>query len=112
MGRRRGKQRGKAQAEAPGAGQVELPGPGVPTGLAVDSLGVPVCHDLSAVDKNRRKGTAKLTVKVTGPGKLKLAKTESVQSDKTTAKAAGRARLSVRPRRKARRKLNRTGSAG
>jgi hypothetical protein len=61
--------------------------------------------------KNKRKGTAKLRVKVPGSGAVKLARTTRVKGAEKRAKEKGKAKLSVRARRKAKRKLNRTGRA-
>jgi virginiamycin B lyase len=50
--------------------------------------------------RNLKKGTAKLTVKVPGPGQLGLAETKRLRSDSTQAAAAGKIRLRVRPHKK------------
>jgi hypothetical protein len=42
------------------------------------------------VRKNKKKGTAKLTLKVPGPGELELAKTKKVRGDDDSADEAGR----------------------
>jgi hypothetical protein len=63
------------------------------------------------VKKNKRKGTAKLTVKVPGAGELDLAKTKKVKPDEETAEAAGKEKLSIRPKGKAKKKLNNRGKA-
>jgi hypothetical protein len=76
-------------------------------GVAVDALP----FTFGKVKKNRKKGTAKLTVKVPGPGELELAKTNRVKADKEEAAAEGKEKLRVKSRRKARLKLNRKGKA-
>ena len=64
------------------------------------------------VKKNKRKGTAKLTVKnLPGPGELRLAKTKKVKGKEKTADEAGKEKLPIKPKGKAKKKLNRTGKA-
>jgi len=63
------------------------------------------------VERNVRKGTAKLTVKVPGPGRLELAKSKTVEADKHLVESEGNERLSVEPKGKARRRLSRRGRA-
>ncbi len=63
------------------------------------------------VKKNKRKGTAKLTVNVPGPGGLALAKTKVIKADQDLAEAEGMERLSIRPRARAKKKLNSKGKA-
>jgi hypothetical protein len=55
--------------------------------------------------RNKRKGTAILFVRVPGPGKLVLAKTRKLKGAKKRAKKAGKVRLPIRPRGKAKRRL-------
>ena len=61
--------------------------------------------------RNKRRGTAKLTVNVPGPGALELAQAKKVKGDQARAEAAGEATLLVKPRGKAKKKLNRRGKA-
>jgi virginiamycin B lyase len=91
-----------------------------PCGVAVDALSTPPprpmpppTNDFSfgKVKKNKRNGTAKLTVKVPGPGRLELAKTNGVKADEETAEAAGMETLIVNSRRLARKNLNAEGKA-
>jgi hypothetical protein len=64
------------------------------------------------VKKNKKRGTAKLTVRIEqGPGELELAKTKKVKPDDEPAEAAGEEKLSIKPSRKAKKKLNRSGKA-
>ena len=63
------------------------------------------------VKKNKRKGTAKLTVKVPGAGELDLAKTKKVKADDESAEDAGKEKLSIKPKGKAKKKLNTKGKA-
>jgi Bacterial Ig domain len=63
------------------------------------------------VKKNKRKGTAKLTVKVPGPGELDLAKTKKVKQKDKRADAVGQEKLRIKPRRAAKQKLAAQGKA-
>jgi hypothetical protein len=63
------------------------------------------------VRKNKRKGTAKLTVNVPGPGGLDLAMTKKVKGADVQAAAGGPVQLTVRPKGKAKEKLNEIGKA-
>jgi hypothetical protein len=87
-------------------------------GVAADALtgpppGPPPSNEFSfgKVKKNKRKGTAKLTVNVPGRGELDLAKTHRVKPGDETADAAGKEKLVVESRRRARKKLNADGKA-
>jgi hypothetical protein len=63
------------------------------------------------VKRNKRKGTAKLTVNVPGPGELELAKTKKVKPDDEPAEDAGKEKLAIKPKGKAKKKLNTKGKA-
>jgi Ca2+-binding RTX toxin-like protein len=66
------------------------------------------------VKKNKRKGTAKLTVEIVeGPGELDLTKTKKVKRDDEAVEAEGATeeRLTIKPKGKARKKLNKKGKA-
>lgn len=63
------------------------------------------------VKKNRREGTAKLTVNVPGTGELALAKTKNLKADEDAVEAAGNDKLAIRPKGKAKKKLNENGEA-
>jgi subtilisin len=63
------------------------------------------------VRRNKRRGTARLIVKVPGPGNVKLARNRQVRKAAAKSEAAGRVRLRVRPTRKAKRVLNERGRA-
>jgi glucose/arabinose dehydrogenase len=63
------------------------------------------------VKKNKKKGTAKLTVKVPGPGELDLAKTRKVKADEEAVEEAGNEKLPIKPKGKAKKKLNNSGKA-
>ena len=93
-----------------------------PCEVAVDALSSPPprpphpprpSNDFSfgKVNKNKSKGTAKLTVEVPGPGELDLAKTNGVKADEEWAEAAGEETLIVRARGGAKQKLNADGQA-
>jgi hypothetical protein len=66
---------------------------------------------LGKVKKNTKKGTAKLTVNVPAPGQLALAKNKKVKGTEKTADAAGKEKLPIKPKGKAKKKLNQTGKA-
>ena len=82
-------------------------------GVAVDALGPHPSNEFGfgKVKKNKKKGTAKLTVKVPGPGTLKLTRTESVKGARIFADVKGKAKVPVKPRGEAKKKLNRKGKA-
>jgi hypothetical protein len=61
--------------------------------------------------RNRKKGTAKQTVIVPGPGELVLAKTKKLKPAEKRADAAGKVKLRIKPKRRTKRKLNRNGKA-
>ncbi|MGH2991146.1 MAG: choice-of-anchor Q domain-containing protein [Solirubrobacterales bacterium] len=63
------------------------------------------------VKKNKRKGTAKLTVEVPGPGELALARTKRVKPAAESTNAAEKVRLTIRSRGKARKRLDARGKA-
>jgi hypothetical protein len=61
--------------------------------------------------KNKRKGTAKLTVEVPGRGDLELTKTKKVKAAEARAEAAGEVELAVKPKGKAKKRLRKRGNA-
>jgi Ca2+-binding RTX toxin-like protein len=63
------------------------------------------------VKKNKRKGTAKLTVNVPGPGDLELAKSKKMKGAEKRARSEGSVKLAVKPKGKAKEKLADTGKA-
>jgi glucose/arabinose dehydrogenase len=73
--------------------------------------GAPPSNDFSfgKVKKNKKKGTAKLTVRVPGPGEVELAKTNKVRGDDDSADEAGKEKLSIKPKGKAKKRLNHSG---
>jgi virginiamycin B lyase len=81
--------------------------------VAVDGLGPRPSNQFSfgKAKKNKRQGTAELTVKVPGPGELQLAKNKKVKADEEPAEARGKEKLRVKARGKASSKLRRTGKA-
>ena len=104
---------GRANLDGSRATHELITGVGTRCGLVVDALGPPPSNDFSLgkARKNRRKGTAKLTVVVPGPGELELAKSKKVKADEQTAEAAGNENLSVKAKGKTRKKLNPKGKA-
>ena len=83
-----------------------------PTGLALDALGPPPSNEFGFRGvKVNKKGSAKLTVKVAGPGELKLARTGSLKGTHTWAEQSGEEKLTVKPRGKAKKRLNKRGKA-
>jgi virginiamycin B lyase len=81
--------------------------------VAVDALGPSPSNGFrfGGVKVNKKRGSAKLTVKVPGPGELKLAKTGSVKGKHKRAKESGNEKLSVKAKGKAKKRLNRKGKA-
>jgi virginiamycin B lyase len=73
--------------------------------------GSPPANDFEfgKVKKNKKKGTAKLTVIVPGPGEVELAKTKKVKGDAEHADAAGEVKLLIKPGGKAKGKLKDSG---
>ncbi len=100
----------RAKLDGTGVDQSFISVPGLlgPSNVAVDSG---ESFSLGKVKKNRRRGTAKLTVNVPGPGKLKLAKTKKVRADGKAPERGGKRKLLVKPRRNAKRKLATSGKA-
>ena len=72
-----------------------------PAGVAVDALR---SFSFGKVKRNKKKGTAKLTVKVPGPGEVELAENERVKPKRKQAEAAGKVKLPIKPRRKAKKR--------
>ena len=80
------------------------------TGLALDALGPPPSNEFGVRGvKVNKKGSAKLTIKVAGPGELELAKTGSVKGQRKRAAQSGKAKLTVKAKRKAKKRLNKRG---
>jgi hypothetical protein len=63
---------------------------------------------LGKLKRNKRKGTAKLTVSVANPGELTM-RAKGTKTARRTVAAAGKLKLKVKPKGKAKRKLRRTG---
>ena len=87
-------------------------------GVAVDALSAappstPVRAEfrLGGVKMNKERGSAKLTVNVSLPGELRVAKTGSVKRSSTGPSPPGKVKLGIRARGKAKKKLNKTGNA-
>ena len=98
-------------------GTVSGPDPGVITyddpAASFASTMVEGVNEISfaKVKLNKKKGTAKLPVKVSGAGKLKLKKTSKVKGASKTATGAGTVNLMVKPRGKAKKQLKKRGKA-
>ena len=82
-------------------------GRGVAGGVAVDQLP----FTFGKLKRNRKRGTAKLTVNVPGPGELELAKTRKVRGAETRALSEESVKLPVKPKGKAKKRLGRRGRA-
>ena len=82
-------------------------------GVALDALGPPPSNKFSfgGAKANKKRGSAKLTVKVAGPGEVKLAKTGSVKGQRKRAAQSGKAKLTVKAKGKAKKRLNKRGKA-
>jgi hypothetical protein len=76
----------------------------------LDGAALRVEFGFGKVKKNTKKGTAKLTVEVPAPGELDLAKTKKVKADEGAITPGG-AFVSIKPRGKAKKKLNNEGKA-
>jgi DNA-binding beta-propeller fold protein YncE len=61
------------------------------------------------VERNKRKGTAKLTVRLPAPGVLDLANSKEVKGNEKSAESSGSVRLPIKPKPKPERKLNQKG---
>lgn len=83
--------------------RVQPPGQG-PPGVVND-------FTFGKVKKNKKKGTAKLTVNVPNPGDVELAKTKKVKADEERAEAEGKVKLAVKPKGGSKQKLADTGEA-
>jgi glucose/arabinose dehydrogenase len=98
-----------------GCPQPQPPSPAPPQSPAPSpSLSEPLPSNefsFGRLKRNKKKGTAKLTVKVPGSGELQLAKTQKVKVDNEVAEDEGKEKLQVKPKGKARKALNRKGKA-
>ena len=81
--------------------------------LPTEGGGGLISNDFSfgKVKKNKKRGTAKLTVIVPGPGELDLARTKKVKPRSKDAGGVGKVKLRVKPKRKAKKRLKRRGRA-
>jgi hypothetical protein len=78
--------------------RIDPPGEGPPDGVVND-------FTLGKVKKNKKKGTAKVTVEVPNPGDLVLAKSKKVRPDDDRADAGGAEKLQVKAKGKAKKRL-------
>jgi hypothetical protein len=81
--------------------------------LQAPSTGGPPSNEFSfgRLKKNKKRGTAKLTVIVPGPGDVELAKTKKVKAKDKRAAARRKVKLAIKPKPKAKRKLKSKGKA-
>ena len=106
---------GRANLDGSGADEAFITEIPRPTGVAVDSEHVYWASEfraftLSKVKRNRKRGTAKLAVEVTEAGTLKLASTKRVKGARKRAREADRVTLPIKPKGKARKGLEATGT--
>jgi hypothetical protein len=97
---------GRANLDGTGVDRSFITGLRYPCGVAVDAL-----PGFGKVKRNKKRGTARLTVAVPGPGQLKLASTRKVKGAEKRVEAEGREKLPVTPKGKAKKQLNRRGKA-
>ena len=109
---------GRANLDGSNANQSFITGVDGAFGVAVDALSapppsapVPAEFRVGEVKRNKERGSAKLTVRVSLPGTLRLAQTGSVKSTRTEPSPEGEAKLRIKARGKAKKKLNETGEA-
>ncbi|MGH2961600.1 MAG: hypothetical protein ACRDL3_05325 [Solirubrobacterales bacterium] len=105
---------GRANLDGSGRDQSFIDGAAFPLGIDVDARQVaPPSNEFSfgKVKRNKRKGTAKLTVIVPGPGELDLAKNRKVKPNGKRADTEGSVKLPIKPKGKGRKKLKRKGAA-
>jgi hypothetical protein len=99
---------GRAELDGTGVDRSFITGADAPVGVAVDALR---SFSFGKAKKNKRRGTAKLVVKLPGSGELELANTTQVRGAKRRAEAKGKAKLPVRPSGEAKQRLNAKGKA-
>ena len=85
----------------------------VEAAACLSAVGTPVSNKLKlrGAKVNKKRGSAKLTVKVPFSGELKLKKTGSVKGQRKRAKQAGKLKLLVKSRGGALKRLNKRGTA-
>jgi streptogramin lyase len=101
---------GRANLDGSGADRKFITGAKSPEGIAVDSIGQDE-FSFGKVKRNKKKGTAKLTVNVPRAGGLVLAKTKKVKGAQKRAEAPGSVKLRIKPKGKAKKKLGKKGKA-
>jgi virginiamycin B lyase len=99
---------GRASLEGAGVDRRFITGLDYAEGVAVDPLR---SFSFGKVKQSEKKGTAKLTVKVPGPGELELANSTEVKGAKKRAEAKGKEKLPVRAKGKTKKTLKRKGKA-
>jgi len=73
--------------------------------------GLAVNFSVEKLKKNKKKGTAELTVEVPAPGGIALAQTKKLKGAEVRAEAAGEVTLPIKPQGKAKKKLAQNGKA-
>lgn len=101
---------GRADLDGSGVDRNFITGAKQPCGIAIDSLGADE-FGFGKVKRNKRKGTAKLTVLVPRAGNVELARSKKVKGAAKRAEGEGAVKLPVKPKGKAKKKLNRRGKA-
>lgn len=98
---------GRANLDGSGGDASFIGGADLPCDIAVDGLP----FSFGKVKKNKRKGTAKLTVNVPSAGGVELDKTRKVKGADKQADAEGSVRLRIKPRGPAKKRVNQKGKA-
>jgi sugar lactone lactonase YvrE len=95
---------GRANLDATGVDQSFITSASAHGGLAVN-------FSLGRLKKDKKKGTAKLTVEVPAPGGIALAQTKKLRGAELRAEAAGEVQLAIKPRGRAKKRLAEKGKA-
>jgi hypothetical protein len=107
---------GRSNLDGSSVDQCFITGADARGGVAVDALGPPLGPPpsnelrLGKAKLNKKRGSAKLTVEVPGPGKLKLAQTGSLKAQHERADEC-EPKLPVKPTGRAKKRLNNRGKA-
>jgi virginiamycin B lyase len=102
---------GRANLNGSGVNQGFIAGAG-PAGMAVDALLPSNEFSLGKAKRNKKRGTAKLTVEsLDPPGELELGGTRKLKGREKSVEQAAEAKLPVKPKGKAKRKLKKGGKS-
>jgi len=101
---------GRANLDGSGIDRNFITGAKQPCGIAIDSLGADE-FGFGKVKRNKRKGTAKLTVLVPRAGAVELAASKTVKGAAKRAEGEGSVKLPIKPKGKSKKKLNKRGKA-